>query len=94
MELLEGETLRESLGTGALPILKAVGYASQWAQGLAAAGRALSLADRGVVEIEGTTAWIDTELCSGCRECLELCPAGAIREAPAADAAEQEGVVT
>jgi heterodisulfide reductase subunit A len=49
------------------------------AQGLAAAGKALSLADRGVVEIEGSTAWIDAELCAGCQECLELCPARAIR---------------
>lgn len=49
------------------------------AQGLAAAGKALSLGDRGVVEIEGSTACIDPELCAGCRECLELCPAKAIR---------------
>ena len=48
------------------------------AQGLAAAGKALSLADRGVVEIEGTTAWIDSEVCAGCQECRVLCPSSAI----------------
>lgn len=48
------------------------------AQGLAAAGKALSLGNRGVVEIEGTTAWIDDEVCAGCQECRTLCPASAI----------------
>ncbi len=48
------------------------------AQGLAAAGRALGLADRGVVEIPGTTAAIDPEVCAGCQECLAGCPASAI----------------
>ena len=48
------------------------------AQGLAAAGRALSLGNRGEVEIDGTTAWIDPEVCAGCRECAELCPSSAI----------------
>src|SRR3712207_4700221 len=36
-ELLEGETLREHLGGAALPQRKAIGYALQVAQGLAAA---------------------------------------------------------
>src|SRR5438094_3323902 len=36
-ELLEGETLRERLGTGALPARKAVEYGTQVARGLAAA---------------------------------------------------------
>ena len=48
------------------------------AQGLAAAARALSLADRGEVEIAGTTAHIDPEVCAGCRQCAELCPVRAI----------------
>lgn len=48
------------------------------AQGWGAAARALSLADRGEVEIEGSTAWIDPEVCAGCRECAELCPVRAI----------------
>jgi heterodisulfide reductase subunit A len=48
------------------------------AQGLAAAARALALADRGEVEIAGSTAHIDPEVCAGCRECAELCPVRAI----------------
>ena len=43
MELLEGETLRERLAAGALPVRKAVEYAVQIAQGLAAAH------DKGIV---------------------------------------------
>src|SRR2546426_216695 len=37
MELLDGETLRASLDEGALPVRKAIDYAMQMAQGLAAA---------------------------------------------------------
>ena len=37
MELLEGETLREALASGALPLRRAAGYAVQLASGLAAA---------------------------------------------------------
>src|ERR1700693_5268807 len=43
MELLEGETLRDRLDAGALPVRKALDYALQIAQGLAAAH------DRGIV---------------------------------------------
>ena len=43
MELLEGETLRDRLSRGPLPIGKAIEYASQIARGLAAAH------DRGIV---------------------------------------------
>jgi serine/threonine protein kinase len=42
-ELLEGNTLREQLTNGALPVRKAMGYAVQIAQGLAAAH------DKGIV---------------------------------------------
>ena len=37
MELLEGETLRQVLQGGAVPLLKALAYAAQVAEGLAAA---------------------------------------------------------
>src|SRR5262245_36707363 len=43
MELLEGETLRERLSTGPIAVRKALGYAVQFARGLAAAH------DKGIV---------------------------------------------
>jgi len=48
------------------------------AQAGAAAGEALALIDRGHVEIEPNTAWIDAEACSGCKTCIPLCPFSAI----------------
>jgi len=48
------------------------------AQGGAVAAEALSLIDRGEVEIEPYTAVINEELCSGCKTCIELCPYSAI----------------
>ncbi|MBN1612774.1 MAG: CoB--CoM heterodisulfide reductase iron-sulfur subunit A family protein [Polyangiaceae bacterium] len=48
------------------------------AQAGAAAGEALALVDRGHVEIEPNTAWIDAEVCSGCKTCIALCPFKAI----------------
>jgi heterodisulfide reductase subunit A len=48
------------------------------AQASAGAAEALSLIDRGTVEIEAATAVVDEELCSGCKICLNLCPYGAI----------------
>ena len=48
------------------------------AQGSAAAGKALSLITRGEIEVEGATAWINGDSCSGCRMCNELCPYTAI----------------
>jgi heterodisulfide reductase subunit A2 len=47
-------------------------------QASGAAAKALSLAARGQVEISPTVAWIDPDLCAGCRLCLELCPYSAI----------------
>ena len=38
-ELLDGETLRTTLGSGVLPLRKAIGYAQQIARGMAAAHR-------------------------------------------------------
>jgi heterodisulfide reductase subunit A len=48
------------------------------AQASAGAAEALSLIDRGKVEIEAATAVVAEELCSGCRVCPPLCPYNAI----------------
>jgi heterodisulfide reductase subunit A len=48
------------------------------AQAGAAAAEALSLVDRGTVEIQPYVATVDEALCSGCRLCLGLCPYDAI----------------
>jgi heterodisulfide reductase subunit A len=48
------------------------------AQAGAAAAEALALIDRGVVELEPSTAFVDEAACSGCRTCVPLCPFGAI----------------
>lgn len=48
------------------------------AQAGAAAAEAMALIDRGYVEIEPNTAFIDEDLCSGCKTCLPLCPFHAI----------------
>ena len=48
------------------------------AQASAGAAEALSLIDRGKVEIEGAIAAVEEELCSGCKVCLGLCPYNAI----------------
>jgi heterodisulfide reductase subunit A len=48
------------------------------AQASAAAGKALSLIGLGEIEVPGTTAFIDEELCSGCKSCLDICPYNAI----------------
>jgi heterodisulfide reductase subunit A len=48
------------------------------AQASGAAGKALGLIARREVEVEGTTATVREELCSGCRCCLTLCAYNAI----------------
>ena len=48
------------------------------AQAGAAAAEALALIDRGYVELEPNTAFVNKELCSGCRTCASMCPYGAI----------------
>lgn len=48
------------------------------AQADAAAAQALALIDRGVVEVEPCIAWVDENVCSGCRVCVALCPFNAI----------------
>jgi len=49
------------------------------AQASAAAAEALSLVTRGEIEVEPITSWIDPELCSGCKLCVEICPTSAIQ---------------
>jgi heterodisulfide reductase subunit A len=48
------------------------------AQASAAAAEVISLANKGQIEIEPTTAWIDSELCAGCKLCIEICAYSAI----------------
>jgi len=48
------------------------------AQAGAAAAEALALIDRGAVELEPSTAFVDAAACSGCRTCVPLCPFAAI----------------
>jgi len=48
------------------------------AQAGAAAAAALVLVDAGQIELEPNTAWIDENMCSGCKTCILLCPYKAI----------------
>ena len=48
------------------------------AQAGAAAAEAMALIDRGYVELEPNTAFIQDDLCSGCKTCLALCPFSAL----------------
>lgn len=48
------------------------------AQAGAASAEALALIDRGYVELEPNTAYVQEELCSGCKTCVGICPYSAI----------------
>jgi heterodisulfide reductase subunit A2 len=48
------------------------------AQAGAAAAEAMALVDRGYVELEPNTAFIQEEFCSGCKTCVPLCPYSAL----------------
>jgi heterodisulfide reductase subunit A len=48
------------------------------AQAGAAAAEALALIDKGFVELEPNTAYVQEEFCSGCKTCVGLCPYTAI----------------
>ncbi len=48
------------------------------AQASAAAARAMSLMNRGEIELSPLRAFVDAKKCDGCRECLDRCPVGAI----------------
>lgn len=52
------------------------------AQAGAAAAEALSLIDRGHVDLEPNTAFVEKELCSGCKTCIGLCPYSALSHDP------------
>jgi heterodisulfide reductase subunit A len=47
-------------------------------QASGAAAKALSLATRGEVQVPSTIAWIDPDVCAGCRTCIGLCAYSAI----------------
>jgi len=48
------------------------------AQACGAAGKALSLATRGVVQVPSAISFIDPDICVGCQLCIGLCPYTAI----------------
>ncbi len=48
------------------------------AQADAAAAKVLVLIDAGQIELEPNTAWVDEDMCSGCKTCISLCPYKAI----------------
>jgi heterodisulfide reductase subunit A len=48
------------------------------AQAGAAAAEALALIDRGHVELEPNTAFVQEDFCSGCKTCIGLCPFSAV----------------
>jgi heterodisulfide reductase subunit A len=48
------------------------------AQAGAAAAEAMALVDRGYVELEPNTAFVEEEQCSGCKTCIAMCPFSAI----------------
>lgn len=48
------------------------------AQAGAAASEALALIDQGEIEVEANFAYVDEDLCSGCKACISLCPYTAI----------------
>ncbi len=58
------------------------------AQAGAAAAEAMALGDKGFVELEPNTAYIEETLCSGCHICIGLCPYSAI------SFQEEKGVAT
>jgi len=63
------------------------------AQAGAAAAEALALVDRGFVELEPNTAYVQEEICSGCRTCTNLCPYNAITIKKDKNVAEVNGAI-
>jgi heterodisulfide reductase subunit A len=58
------------------------------AQAGAAAAEALALIDAGEIELEPNTASVDSDVCSGCKTCVPLCPYQAITFVDATKKAE------
>jgi heterodisulfide reductase subunit A len=48
------------------------------AQASGAAGKALSLATRGQVDVLSAISWIDPDICAGCQTCIKLCAYSAV----------------
>jgi heterodisulfide reductase subunit A len=63
------------------------------AQAGAAAAEALALIDRGRVELEPNTAYVQEEVCSGCQTCIGLCPYTAINYDKEKNAAVVNGAI-
>ncbi|HXH98325.1 MAG TPA: 4Fe-4S binding protein, partial [Gaiellaceae bacterium] len=63
------------------------------AQAGASAAAALAMIDRGSVELEPSTAFVEAAACSGCRTCVGLCPFGAISFDAKANVAEVNEVL-
>ena len=64
------------------------------AQADAAAAKALALIDAGQIELEPNTAWIDEEMCSGCKTCILAVPLqGDHRRRGAEDRRDRRGLV-
>jgi heterodisulfide reductase subunit A len=48
------------------------------AQGSEAAAKAIKLLSKGELELEPTSAYVDQEICTKCKLCVEVCPKRAI----------------
>ncbi|MEW5922724.1 MAG: CoB--CoM heterodisulfide reductase iron-sulfur subunit A family protein [Candidatus Zixiibacteriota bacterium] len=63
------------------------------AQAGAAAAEALALVDKGYVQLEPNTAFVQAELCSGCHTCINLCPYSAVNFIEEKHVAEVNGAM-
>ena len=63
------------------------------AQAGAAAAEAMSLIDRGYIELEPNTAFVNEEICSGCKTCVAMCPFSAISVKAEKNVAEVNGAL-